>query len=307
MTAPQRLSCAEVEELAGLFMLDALSPEAAAAVAAHLGDCPEAHQSMTLLAPLLSMLAASVEPRPVPPGLRERVLAAVASTPQLSDAAGAPTRVAATRPMPEPAGRSIAAPHREPAHGPTAEPSPVPWSTPPPARRWAIPGSSGQRAIRWTSAAAFVLVIVVMGLGSLTALQRESVTADRLALLRSAIAVAADPTGNVARLQGSGAAEGATGFAVFPEAGSGFIVIDGLAQAPQGSGYQAWFIGDGAPVSVGLVDVTSDGLATLTGLEPVSGTHTIALSVETLPGADAPTSTPIVAGELVRPLAILGR
>ena len=61
---------------------------------------------------------------------------------------------------------------------------------------------------------------------------------------------------------------------------------------------QAWYIADGAPVSAGLLTLTEDGLGTLTGLEPVPGTAVVALTVEERPGVDAPTSDPVVIGEL---------
>ena len=49
------------------------------------------------------------------------------------------------------------------------------------------------------------------------------------------------------------------------------------------------------------IDLTADGLGTLTDLEPASGTSVVALTVEPRPGGDAPTTDPVVVGELPVP------
>jgi Anti-sigma-K factor rskA len=102
----------------------------------------------------------------------------------------------------------------------------------------------------------------------------------------------------VAVLSGSDAATGATGYAVFPDDEAGFIVVDGLPRLTGDQVYQAWFVGEGAPVSAGLIDLGSDGLGVLTGLQIVPDTAVVALSVEERPGATAPTTTPLVVGEV---------
>jgi hypothetical protein len=112
---------------------------------------------------------------------------------------------------------------------------------------------------------------------------------------------AASGDANVATLTGSGSATGAAGFAVFPSDGPGFIVIDDLPPAPTGHAYQAWYIADGAPASAGLIERSDDGLGTLTGMVPIDGTSVVALTVEPVPGVQAPTTDPVVAGELPVP------
>ena len=145
------------------------------------------------------------------------------------------------------------------------------------------------------------IVIVAVGVG--TELQRAADTDARLTVLRWAVVAASDPTSNVATLDGSGPAEGASGFAVFPADQDGYIVVGKLPDVPEGQTYQAWYLSDGVPSSAGLITLSSDGLGILTDLDPVLGTDTIALTVEALPGAQEPTSAPVVVGELATPTA----
>ena len=149
-------------------------------------------------------------------------------------------------------------------------------------------GGGGSRG--WVAAAAIGLVLVLVGVGLVTTLQRGAEEARRVELLATAVRDAASGEANVARLTGSGSAEGAAGYAVFPEDEPGYIVVSGLPQLPSDEAFQAWYIADGVPVSAGLLDLTADGLGTLTDLEPASGTSVVALTVEPRPGGDAPTT-----------------
>jgi hypothetical protein len=71
----------------------------------------------------------------------------------------------------------------------------------------------------------------------------------------------------------------------------GFLVLDGLAAAPAGRSYQAWLIrpGERAPVSAALFD----GTRMLVRLAPrVPAAATLAVTLERVGGAPAPTRTP---------------
>jgi hypothetical protein len=152
-------------------------------------------------------------------------------------------------------------------------------------------------------AAAAVLLIVVLGGWNLLLQDRAGTAENRVAILRDAIAASTDPTSQVALLRGSGSAAGASGLAVFPNGRPGLIVVEGLAPAASGRTYQAWFLANGTPVSAGLMSVGSDGLAVLSGLSPVSGTDTIALTDEAAGGVPQPTGKPIVVGLVGHPTA----
>jgi hypothetical protein len=151
--------------------------------------------------------------------------------------------------------------------------------------------------LRWALVAVPVVAIVIV-LGGLGLWQRQVAEADRLGLLREAVAAAADPAATVAVLAGSQAAQGASGYAVFPAERDGYIVVDGLPGLAGDQVYQAWLVGAGDPVSAGLIELGGDGLGVLTGVRMLPDTAVVALSVEERPGAAAPTTTPVVVGEV---------
>jgi hypothetical protein len=276
------LSCDEVEELAALYVIDALSDDEAAAVTHHLSTCPEPHPSIAELAPLGPALGVGAEPVDAPPALRGRVLEAIAATPQVPD----PLPAASPAPTLQRAPDSPATPGRVPE--------------PPAATRPGLLerlfGGGGSRG--WVAAAAIGLVLVLVGAGIATTIQQRDDQSGRLALLADAVRAGASGDANVATLTGSGPAADAAGYAVFPEGEPGFIVVSGLPSVPSDEAFQAWFIADGAPVSAGLLTLTGDGLGTLTDLELLPGTKVVALTVEDRPGVDAPTSDPVVVGEM---------
>jgi anti-sigma-K factor RskA len=69
------LTCAEVTELAGLYVLDALEVAQRERVDAHLASCPEAHAEIAELGGTVPVLAAVAEPIAAPAALKARVLA----------------------------------------------------------------------------------------------------------------------------------------------------------------------------------------------------------------------------------------
>ena len=75
----------EADELAGLFVLDALTPAEADAMREHLATCPESHADLAELAAVTPALAAMGGTVEAPADLRGRVLATVAATPQVPD------------------------------------------------------------------------------------------------------------------------------------------------------------------------------------------------------------------------------
>ena len=155
----------------------------------------------------------------------------------------------------------------------------------------------------WALAAAAVVVIAALGAWNLTLQSRTSESETRLAVLRDAIIASAAPDARTARLSGAGAAEGATGFVALPAEGTGYAVLTGLAPAPRGFTYQGWYLDDGQPFSVGLVDVGPDGLAILEGVEVPAGADAIAFTVEVAGGVPAPSSDPVILGEITEDAA----
>jgi hypothetical protein len=244
-----------------------------------------------------------IEPVDAPTELRARVLAAVAGSQQLPALGPDATRVVMSA-----APGATAAPGAGAASGASAAPAgraatlggAVPSGAP-----VAISAARERRLARgpWRTllAAAAVILIVVLGGWNLLLQDRAGTAENRVAVLRDAIAASTDPASQVALLRGSGSAAGARGLAVFPNGRPGTIVVEGLAPASSGRTYQAWFLANGTPVSAGLMSVGSDGLAVLSGLSPVPGTDTVALTDEVAGGVSLPTGSPIVAGQVAHP------
>lgn len=265
----------EATEVAGVYVLDALEAPERETVRRHLEECTRPHPEFEEVGGVVPALARLVEPVDAPPELRERVLAAIAAEATAEDTgvlapAGAPTRVSEFEPDPS----------ARPAQSP-------PDLAPAPARRssW----------LAWTAA---VLLIAVLGVSSVTLQRRTDELEQRGALIAQAIAASAAEGSEVATLRGTGPAAGASGFAVFTAAGEGYILLVGLPPAPAGQTYQAWYIVDGQPFSAGVVSVGGDGYALLAGLEHMPGTDVVALTLEPAGGVDAPTTDPIVTGEV---------
>jgi anti-sigma-K factor RskA len=261
------LSCEEVAELAGLYVLDALEPAERVAFEAHLATCSEAHEEIASLGGVVPALASMADPIDAPADLKSKVMAAY----ERENAQG-PVRPAAVD-APRPA---IA----------TAVPPP-PWRLP----AWAS----------WGAAIAAVLVIGVVGVWALGVQSRAERVSQRAQQLASAVALLSAPDSSVAFVRGAGSAvddEGIRGFAAFPPAGAGYVVMVGLPEASAGKTYQAWYVVDGQPASAGLMTVDEDGYAVLVGAQPPAGTNLVAVTVEPAGGSERPTTDPIAAGEV---------
>lgn len=95
------MTCTEIEELSGAYVLDALSPEESQAVEAHLGECPDCSQLIKELRSVVELLPLAVPQVDPSPALKERILAAV------SDSAGVPVRPAPITPSALPVSRPV--------------------------------------------------------------------------------------------------------------------------------------------------------------------------------------------------------
>jgi hypothetical protein len=278
-----RLTCDEVSELSGLYVLGALTAEESAAVRAHLDGCARPHDEFTELGGVAASMPDLFEPVDAPVDLKSRVMAAVAAEAANADAA-ATTDMAATAPGARPAHASLRT---------QADADARLWEPPlseRPARRTSI--------LSWGMAATAVLLIAVLGAWNVVLQSRAGDLEQRAQMIAQAIAASTDPDAEVAVLRGTGAAQGATGFAAFPADGDGYIVLVDLPPAPAGQTYQAWYLVDEQATSAGLMTVGSDGYAVLSGVDALEDTQQIALTIEPAGGVQAPSAEPVVAGEL---------
>jgi anti-sigma-K factor RskA len=81
MTDRSTLACDEADALAGAWALDALEPDEAAAVAAHLETCERPHAELRGAAGAGTVLAASLDPIEPSPRLRERLMRSIGEEP----------------------------------------------------------------------------------------------------------------------------------------------------------------------------------------------------------------------------------
>lgn len=284
MTEPRRLDCAEVADLAPLFVLGALAADEKAAVRAHLATCPEAHDELAAFGGTAAYLAELPEPVEPPAALKGRLMVAVSAelAQRQSLPAGAPASAAPAELEPPPA--RVAAP-------------PLPGSATP----VSIDSERARRRprplLRVAFAAAAVLLIVLLGASNLVLRGQIDGAEQQAALMREAIAAAGLPGARVASVSGTDVQPGASGFAVLPADGPGYLAVDGLSVPPAGQTYEAWTIGaDGVPVPAGLAS-PSNGLLVIK-LPPSSATEVVALTIEPVGGSETPTMPLQAAGDV---------
>ena len=267
-----------VVDLAPLSALDALEPEAMAAVRRHRETCREPHPEMAELAGLVPILATAVEPVEPPAALRARILEAIGA-PSATAPSGSPARTA----LPD-----FALPPSRPAQ-----------AVPP--ERPVGPSFLARVRASWGSVlvpAAAALAVAALLVWNLQLQQQVDRVERQSQAVARAVELVAEPGARLATLRPE-AGTGPTGFAVIPPRGEGYLVLRGLEAPPQGKAYQAWFVDDAGPRSAGLVELGSDGVGILTGLSGGAEGQVMAITIEDAPGAVAPTSPPIASGRLV--------
>lgn len=290
------LTCEDASELAGLYVLDALDAAESEAVRAHLYACAKVHPEFAELGGVVPALAELFQPVDAPADLKDRVMAAVAAERE-------PARPASSFRAVPGAARSQAEMDARVWEPPASER--------PPARR--------HSSLGWGMAAAAVMVIAVLGAWNAVlqsrageveqrvaevelrveeAEQRVAEAEQRAQLIAQAISASTDPDSEVAVLRGSGPAQGASGYAAFPNDGDGYIVLVDLPAAPAGQVYQAWYLVDGRATSAGLMTVGSDGYAVMAGVHSREDAQQIALTIEPAGGVETPSGDPVVAGDL---------
>ena len=258
----------ELELLVSLHALDALEPDEAAAVAAHLAECDACRAAFDEARETAAMLALTAPGAEPPADLRERILTAARATPQeppelLTPAAEAP-----------------------------AEPVVAPAVTPSPARK--------RRRFREVFtpsrnfAAAFAIAAGLLGVLYLS----ERNTNDQLRSERDASAlvgqVLAAPGAHVVALTAPG---GGTGGAVLVSDQHKPVVVADLLPAPPGKIWEVWTIpADGKPVSAALMKGGDQNVVQLP--ESVPDGTTIAITPEPDDGTQhaAPTGQIALSG-----------
>jgi anti-sigma-K factor RskA len=278
------LTCDEVRDMAGSFVLGALDADEAAAVREHLADCPEAHEEIAELGGVLPVLAASVPVVEPPAGLGDRIRAAAAA-----DLAARTSAVAA-----------VVTPATD--AGPTTTP-PASTATQPASAPIAFPSAAEREKRRGTSATAWILriaaVVAIVALGTSTLVLRNQLAASQAyeQSVSDVLAVASQPGSLTAILTPDGGT--GSGLAAIDSAGNVTLAMQDLAPTSGDQVYEAWVIGgDAIPVPIGSFAVGSSGTASFEAHgAPASSGTLLALTLEPGPGAQAPTLPIVSKGE----------
>jgi anti-sigma factor RsiW len=279
------MTCSDVLELAGSFVLGALPADEAAAVREHLASCPEAHAEVTALGGVLPALFEAVEVVPAPAGLKDRILAAAAAEQRAGETAAAPEPA-----TPATAGALDPQSMKQPR---SAKPF-----APPETRRGVDLGALFRRPV-WGGLAAAALV-VALGLGAWNLQLRSQI--DGLSAYRNNVVEvleeASRPGAEIAVLAAAQGTPGPSGLAAVGADGSVAMVMRDLAPTTGTQVYTAWLIGaGGSPIPIGEFKVDDSRTASFTTAHPTLGPGvTVALSLEPQPGAQAPT-TVVAAGK----------
>lgn len=293
-------------ELAGLYALGALNAGERAAFDAHLEAHRESVDEVLSLLPVTRRLVWAAPPHEPPPGLRERVVKAVAGEPSPEPATpGRIRQPAAARrgvtgePPPEPT-----TPLRKAA--PTVQKTtPTVQKTAPAAQK-----KGGRRALLALAAGSLV---AAAGLGLWASRQANLATAlqenldaantqTRIAELETAAAQrTADALRDGARvlaaadvrtldLTGQPAAPDARGRLFWSASEGGVFTAAGLPPAPPGLVYQLWLIPDTTPVRAALLQVDAEGHAMAAATTPDGVTEPVpaAVTLESAGGAATP-------------------
>jgi anti-sigma factor RsiW len=282
-TRPVELTCEDVRDLAGAFVLGALEPAEADAVRAHLASCPEAHAEIAEAGSVLPVLDASVPQVEPSSALKGRIMAAAAADLEARRSGGGLPPVAAV-------GTQVA-----PAAPAVAEPTPFPSAD-----------ERNARAARKTSPAtwavriAAVLVIGLLGAWNLL-LQGQLSAAQTYEDNVAAVLDVASQPGAFTAVLAPATSGGPRGIAAMSPSGDMAMAVRDLAPTSGTEVYEAWVIGaDGVPVPLGGVPVGTTGTAFYTGAgltaEPGA---VLALTLEPGPGATAPSSAPVSSGTVV--------
>jgi anti-sigma-K factor RskA len=262
MTNPgvlRELTCDEVREMAGAFVLGASGVDEEAAIRAHLATCPDQHAEIAELGGVLPAFAEVVPMVEPPAGLKARIMAAAAD-------AGA-RRSAGPASDPEPARPPLAFPAPQER---AERRSPVPWG----------------RALLGLAA-----VLAIALLGGWNLLLQNDLSAARS--YEQAVAAVLDTAGQPGSLNAILRPDGGTGsgLAAVDTDGNMALAMRDLAPTAGAAVYEAWVIGgDGVPVPLGSFQVREAGTASfrVSGL-PTSSGIVLALTLEPGPGATTPT------------------
>jgi Anti-sigma-K factor rskA, C-terminal/Putative zinc-finger len=308
------------------YLLDSLPEDERAAFAAHFTTCAVCQKEAATLAPIVGSLPGllvldpssdlrSPEITPLPadlepsPDLRDRLLAAARgeSTPPAA-AAEQPVDV-----VPE-AAEAERADGKTGAQQAAVEPTSITTARRPPGR--ILPGASARPTsfstqawqtvsrVSWATRLAALFAIIAVGavIWALALQGRVNDLEDENQGLEDTIARIEGSSATVASLApaGQGPADSSGELFFSLPAQEGWIVVEGMNPLPSDQAYQLWYIKEGDPAPKPgptiIVDENGTGVAQVAPDAPTY--NQVAVTVEPRTGSQAPTTDPVLAGNL---------
>ncbi len=283
------MTCAEIEELTGAYVLDAVTPEEREEIEAHLDSCPHCIQLIRELRATMDLLPLSVSQVDPPPQLKRRVLSAVQAVASASSDDTLSTL--AVRPR-QALPRSLPTTQRE--------------------RERSVASARRRSSTRWVmpllATAAVLFLLLSLGLATWNTSLQQQVTGlhSQVSGLQSQVSSAQANAVVVTTyaIKGTPAAPNVTGEATH-YFGKGINVtimtLHGLPALQNQQVYQGWELQGKQTKSVGLLNVESDGSATVNIAGDVKGNDAVAVSLESGPKAtpNAPKGTVLALGKVV--------
>lgn len=259
--------CAELQPQIAAYALG--ETEAAAELLEHIAECPACQRALSAYVQVARMLPYDAPDVAPPPDLRARILTAV----EESAAAVAPV---------------------EPVSS-TQSHADVPAAISPRRRRWRLPS--------FRPAYAFALVALIALLAWNISLQRQlSAQATQLSASRAnwqtMIGLLNDSAVRWYAVSGD---ETRGHFWAAPQGQVGCLVIQGLPSIKDDQVFQVWLVHDGEHASGGVFEAREgNGWILIRSNEPLSNYELVGVTVEPRGGSDAPTSAPLLQGQIAR-------
>ena len=290
------MTCEECEELLGAYVLEVATLAEHTAVEQHLAGCPKCSQELREMRSAVEMLplaAPQIDPQPY---MKDRILAAIRESSSERQPVARPFRPVA---LPT-SGTGVRSEQGE-AAGQTRQSDSQgtrPQLTPLPGRRAAATQTrrSRQWAMPLVAAAAIFFLMISGGLATWNVSLQHQVSGLQANATNSTTNAVTLTTYSV---QGTNAAPGATGQVVYlPKQHMTVIVMHNLPQLSGTQVYQGWLIKGKQTTSIGLLNVQSDGTATVNYNGDIQGFDAAAVSKEQGPTAtlNAPKGAVVAVG-----------
>ncbi|MBG6239138.1 anti-sigma-K factor RskA [Mycetocola sp. CAN_C7] len=283
-------------ELAGAYVLNALSDQERVEYERHLASSADARREADSLENTAALLGFDAEPVEPPASLRADLLAAIATTPQLPRQTA--TDVSDAVATPAPVASSAATPQQQQPARPTIVPAA-------PGTKAATTRASSTKAQRkaerrWYTqplafaVAAVALVAVLLGVNTVTsALNNGNGLTQALQLAQ--INAQPDAQRETIKLTNINDDQRVVATLVWSgDLGQSVIIVDGLASLPDEKTYELWYINDEGPVSAGTFNTSGNGDSWRILDGEMGAGDAVGVTVEPAGGSEQPTTDPLI-------------